>query len=111
MKSNNLQVFELAPTPVEIYSFCQILVWRNSPNISVEDLLGTDVRLFNPALNKEVIRHVTGYEPFYILEEDDVCFMQGDSTAEVYYTIARSWTILCVECVSVCTIYTDYRDT
>lgn len=70
--------------PVEILSFCQIVAWRNSPRISVGDISGYDVRLFNWDTSREEIRHIDGYETFIVLEnERDLCFKQGHSTIEV----------------------------
>ena len=59
------------PPPVDIQTFCDLVVWRNAPNISYDDITGYDIRLVNSAINKEVVTHVDASAMFYSLEELD----------------------------------------
>ena len=50
---------ELVLTPPnEVQAHCSHVNWRNSPNVSCEDISGYDVRLYNPDTKEEVIRRV-----------------------------------------------------
>ena len=72
------QIDDLPKPPVEVLPFCDIVAWRNSPNVSVEEISGYDVRLINQDTSKEEIRHTEGYETFIVLDqENDVCIKQN----------------------------------
>ena len=53
------------------------------PKISPISISGYDVKLYNPDTGREVIRRTKGYEPFYILMDEDECFRQEMTMVEV----------------------------
>ena len=48
-------VSEPLPPPVDIQASCDLVVWRNAPNISYEDIIGYEIFLNNSAINDEEI--------------------------------------------------------
>lgn len=65
---------ELVLTPPnEVQSHCSHVTWRNSPDVSCEDISGYEVRLFNPDTEEEVIRPVDArgtVHYFLVLDKD-----------------------------------------
>jgi hypothetical protein len=46
---------EPLPPPVDIQTSCDLVVWRNAPNISYEDITGYEIKLLNLATNNEEV--------------------------------------------------------
>ena len=44
---------------------------------------GYDVKFSNPVTGQEVIQQVRGYETFYTLKEEDVCFRREMTMVQV----------------------------
>ncbi len=64
-------------------AFCDVIVWRNVPAISPMNIIGYDVKLFNPVTGRKVIRKSPGYATFYTLKDQDACFKQEMTTVQV----------------------------
>jgi hypothetical protein len=60
---------ELPPAPVHIQTSCSLIIWRNAPNISYEDIIGYEIKLINLATNKEVNISLDASATFYDLDE------------------------------------------
>ena len=71
---------ELPPPPVDIQTTCNLVIWRNAPNISSDVIVGYEVRFVNPDRNEEVVKHLDASATFYSLDklEDEV--LQSVST-------------------------------
>ena len=63
-----MPVSEPPPPPVDIQTCCDLVVWRNAPNISYGDITGYDIRLINSAKNREVVSRVQASAMFFSLE-------------------------------------------
>ena len=46
---------EPLPPPVDIQTSCDLVVWRNAPNTSYEDITGYEIQLINSATNNEEV--------------------------------------------------------
>ena len=71
--------------PSEVESHCSLVTWRNSPDVSCEDISGYDVRLFNPDTKEEVARRVDArgtFHNFLLLDKD--LTEQKSTTVQVY---------------------------
>ena len=71
--------------PNEVQSHCSHVTWRNSPDVSCEDISGYDVRLFNPDTKEEVVRRVDArgtFHNFLLLDKDLI--EQKSTTVQVY---------------------------
>lgn len=64
-------------------AFCDVIVWRNVPEISPTSIIGYDVRLFNPVTEVKVTRKSPGYATFYTLKAEDACFKQEMTMVQV----------------------------
>lgn len=62
---------ELPPAPVDVQTSCDLVIWRNAPNTSFEDIDGYDVKLINSATNEELVKHLDASATFYILDDED----------------------------------------
>ena len=70
--------------PSEVRAHCSHVNWRNSPDISCEDISGYDVRLFNPDTGTEVIRRVDARGTFHdFLQLDKDLTEQKSTTVQV----------------------------
>ena len=66
--------------PSEIEAHCSHVNWRNSPEVSYGDIIGYDVRLFNPDTGIEMTRRVDArgtFHNFLLLERE---FVEHKST-------------------------------
>ena len=61
---------ELPPAPVDVQTTCDLIIWRNAPNISYDDIIGYDIQLVNSATKEERILHLEASATFYILEDE-----------------------------------------
>ena len=64
-------VSEPLPPPVEIQTSCDLVVWRNAPNISYDDITGYMILLNDSATNDEeiIIRdYLNASATFYSLD-------------------------------------------
>ena len=70
--------------PSEVEAHCSHVNWRNSPNVSCEDISGYDVRLFNPDAGMEMIRRVDARGTFHnFLQLDKDLTEQKSTTVQV----------------------------
>ena len=60
---------ELPPAPVDIQTSCDLVVWRNAPNITYEDITGYEIKLINLATNEEANISLDVSATFYSLDE------------------------------------------
>ena len=74
---------DLSP-PYEVQGYCSHINWRNSPNVSCEDISGYDVRLFNPNSGLDVTRRVGVHGTFYSLLAIDKALKNDSTTFQVY---------------------------
>ena len=70
------------PPPVDIQTSCDLVTWRNAPNISYDDITEYDIRLVNIAKYEEVIR-VDASATFYSLHEINETFFIEPTTVQV----------------------------
>ena len=64
---------EPLPPPVDIQTSCDLVVWRNAPNISYEDITGYVIEIFliNSATNDEeviITDYINASATFYSLD-------------------------------------------
>ena len=72
--------------PSEIEAHCSHVNWRNSPDVSCEDITGYDVRLFNPDRGVEVTRRVDARATFHnFLLLDKELVEHKSTTVQVCY--------------------------
>ena len=71
---------ELPPAPVDIQTFCDLVVWRNAPNISYGDITGYEIKLINLATNEEVNISLDASATFYSLNELEDEILKHEST-------------------------------
>ena len=67
-------------------TLCSVVIWRNAPNISYEDISGYDVRLINQDTRQEVIRRLDASATFYSFDEVADESFRNESTAVQVYT-------------------------
>ena len=74
------------PPPVEIQTSCDLVVWRNAPNISYEDITGYEIQLINSATNDEKVM-ITDYlnasATFYSLDWINETFRSESTFVQV----------------------------
>ena len=58
----------IAPPPVQ--TFCSVVVW-SGPQLPCDDIMGYEVRLYDPDSGKEVNRSVDSYSTYYIIKDED----------------------------------------
>ena len=63
-----LYFIELPPAPVEIQTFCTVIIWRNAANISNYDVIGYEIQLVNSVSNEREFRFVDASATFYKLD-------------------------------------------
>ena len=80
---------EPLPPPVDIQTSCDLVVWRNAPNISDDHISGYEIRLVNQAAdNLSVIINLDASETFYSL--DNLNEYKSELTLiQVSYTISN----------------------
>lgn len=74
--------------PSEVQSHCTHVNWRNSPDVSCGDIIGYDVRLFDPDTGEEVIRREDArgtFHNFLLLDEDLV--EKASTMVQVYLRV------------------------
>ena len=76
----NYHGIELSPAPVDVQISCNLILWRNAPNISHEDIVGYNIKLINLAINKEVIIDLNASATFYNLDELEDETLKHEST-------------------------------
>ena len=72
---------EVPPAPVDVKTLCTVVIWRNAPNISYEDISGYDVRLINLDTHQDMIQRVDASATFYSLDSIEDESFQTESTA------------------------------
>ena len=61
----------IGPSSVlDIQSFCSVVVW-SSPQLPCEDIVGYEVRLYNPSSGQVVQHQVRGLSTHYIITDQD----------------------------------------
>ena len=56
------------PPPVDIQTSCDLVVWRNAPNISYDDITGYAILLNNSATNDEEVIILNASATFFSLD-------------------------------------------
>ena len=59
---------EPLPPPVDIQTSHDLVVWRNAPNISYEDITGYQIQFINSATNENVTESLDASATFYNLD-------------------------------------------
>ena len=54
--------------PIDIHSSCDVVVWRNAPNISYNDIIRYEIQFINSATNEKVTELLNASATFYNLE-------------------------------------------
>ena len=75
-----LTLTELPPAPVDVQTSCNLIIWRNAPNISYEDIIGYEIKLINLANNEEVMIDLDASATFYDLDELEDETIKHEST-------------------------------
>ena len=76
--------------PSEVRAHCSHVNWRNSPDVSCEDISSYDVRLFNPDTGTEVIRRADARGTFHdFLQLDKNLTEQKSTTVQVCLAIGK----------------------
>ena len=69
------------PPPVDIQTSCDLVVWRNAPNISYEDITGYEIQfLINSAAKEEVNISLDASATFYSLDKIEDETLKHEST-------------------------------
>ena len=56
--------------PVDIHSSCDLVIWRNAPNISYEDITGYRIQLINSDIEEVIISdYLDASATFYNIDE------------------------------------------
>ena len=71
------------PPPVDIHSSCDLVVWRNAPNISYDDITGYDIQLVDTIMYKEMTLHVTISATFFNLSKITEIFLSESTIVQV----------------------------
>ena len=58
---------EPLPPPVDIQTSCDLVVWRNAPNISYDDIIGYEIQFINSVTNEKVTKLLDSSATFYNL--------------------------------------------
>ena len=66
--SHEWQTFILGPPQVQ--AFCSVVVWGN-PQLPCDDIIGYEVRLYDPDSGQEVHRSVDNYSTYYVTNDED----------------------------------------
>ena len=70
--------------PEEVHGHCSHVTWRNSPDVSCNDIIGYDVMLSNPETGVIVTRRVDALGTFHnFLSSDKNVTVQASSTVQV----------------------------
>ena len=70
---------------IGVTSFCSVVVWM-IPQVPSKELVGFEVRLYDPHSEQEVIRHVSRQMVHYTITDRDVTQLRLDKTyVQVYY--------------------------
>ena len=83
------RVSEPPPPPVDIQVFSNLVIWRNAPNISCDDITGYEIQFINSATNKKLIEHVEASATFYNLEKLNETFKSDLTYVQVSYKISK----------------------
>ena len=73
------------PPPPDVQTFCDLIFWRNAPNISYDDITGYQIRLVNSVTNKEMIKHLDASATFYNLDKLNGTFKSDLTYVQVSY--------------------------
>ena len=60
-------ISESLSPPVDIQTSCDLVTWRNAPNISYFDITGYEIQFINSATSEELTEHVDASATFYNL--------------------------------------------
>ena len=80
-------VTELPSSPIDIQAFCDLIVWRNAPNISYDDIDGYDIRLLSQATNEEVVIRLDTSATFYSLDQLNETLKHESTFIQVSHTL------------------------
>ena len=59
------------PPPPQVQALCSVVVWY-SPEVSCEEIIGYDVRLYHPQMDvQNVTRRVGANRTFYVIQDED----------------------------------------
>lgn len=58
------------PLILNVQTFCFVVVW-NHPNLPCDDIMGYEVRLYNPGSGQEVIHQVSRLSTYYAIRDRD----------------------------------------
>ena len=56
--------------PPSVHTVCSVVVWSN-PQLPCDDIMGYEVRLYNPDSGHEVSRLVASYSTYYATTDED----------------------------------------
>ena len=85
----------IGPSSVlDIESFCSVVVW-SSPQLPCDDIMGYEVRLYNPDSGQVVHHQVGGLSTHYIITDQDKIQMDLEGTyvqvVKIYLTHDQSF--------------------
>ena len=60
----------IAGPPPTVQTFCSVVVW-SIPRFPCDDIIGSEVRLYDPESGKEVSHSVDSYSTYYIIKDED----------------------------------------
>ena len=66
-------LLHVEPPPLE--TFCSVVVWSN-PQLPCDDIMGYEVRLYDPDSGHEVSHSVAGYSTYYTITDEDKLQME-----------------------------------
>ena len=69
--------------PVDIHSSCDLVIWRNAPNISYDDITAYDIRLVDTITYEEMTLRVDTSATFFNLSEINEIFLRETTTVQV----------------------------
>lgn len=71
------------PPPDDIQTSLDLVVWRNAPNISCDDITGYEIQFINSATNENVTESLNASATFYNLENLNETFKSGLTYVQV----------------------------
>ena len=70
--------------PVDIQTSCNVVVWRNAPNISYEDIIGYRIQLINSDIEEVIISdYLDASATFYNIDELNETFKSESTFVQV----------------------------
>ena len=108
----SIKSIELPPAPVDIQTFCSLIIWRNADNITYEDITGYEIKLINMATNEEVNISLDASATFYSLDklEDETLKHEATMIQVVMIQLGLHAMILsfCVCCMQIRVVSGNY---